>query len=231
MLMCTTKWSSQIYRVDEIVSSSENRSNEVAASVNNSPSVGIVDLIGAVKLPNKNKRNANVLAATTAWVIEENQPLTAVEKPSFRRMMSTIDPFYPKTTTKAVRNDISYLGIVSREALKRELKGKYFSLTTNHWTSPNDETYSCLTAHWIENGMMHRAVLTFEVFSGTTNGHALGEDFVRVFNLYEFDLKYVVAVVTDTTGNMNTFGEYLRQRGVKHLYCVDHVLHLNAKLA
>ncbi|KAL3763044.1 hypothetical protein ACHAW5_007333, partial [Stephanodiscus triporus] len=201
-----------LYRVDEIVSSSENRSNEVAASVNNSPSVGIVDLIGAVKLPNKNKRNANVLAATTAWVIEENQPLTAVEKPSFRRMMSTIDPFYPKTTTKAVRNDISYLGIVSWEALKRELKGKYFSLTTDHWTSPNDETYSCLTVHWIENGMMHRAVLTFEVFSGTTTGHALGEDFVRVFNLYEFDLKYVVAVVTDTTGNMNTFGEYLRQR-------------------
>jgi hypothetical protein len=35
--------------VDEIVSSSENRSNEVAASANNPPSVGIVDLIGAVK--------------------------------------------------------------------------------------------------------------------------------------------------------------------------------------
>ena len=145
--------------------------------------------------------------------------------------MSTIDPFCPKITIKAERNDISYLGIVSREALKRELKGKYFSLTTDHWTSPNDETYSCLTAHWIENGMMHRAVLTFEVFSGTTTGHALGEDFVRVFNLYEFDLKYVIAVVTDTTGNMNTFGQYLQQRGVKHLYCVNHVLHLNAKLA
>ena len=66
-----------LYPVDEIVSSSENRSNEVAASANNPPSVGIVDLIGAVKLPNKKKRIANVLPATTAWVIEENQLLTA----------------------------------------------------------------------------------------------------------------------------------------------------------
>jgi cysteine synthase len=43
----------------------------------------------------------------------------------------------------------------------------------------------------------------------------------------------MVAVVTaggDTTGNMNTFGKYLREKaGVTHLYCVNHVLHLNAK--
>ncbi|KAL3759277.1 hypothetical protein ACHAWU_002078 [Discostella pseudostelligera] len=218
----------QLFRAEE--DSSGNQS-AAAAKASSAPSAGIGELLGAVKLPNKVKRTENVLAATTAWVIEENQPLNSVEKPAFRRMLETIDPFCPKTTIKAVRNDISYLGLVSREALKRELKGKYFSLTTDHWTSPNDETYSCLTAHWIENGKMHQAVLTFEVFTGTTTGVALGEDFVRVFNMYEFDLKYVVAVVTDTTGNMNTFGEYLRQRGVKHLYCVDHVLHLNAKLA
>ena len=74
-------------------------------------------------------------------------------------------------------------------------------------------------------------MLVFEVFHGTMVGAVLGRDFVQVFELYEFELKYVVAVVTDTTGNMNTFGEYLSQRGVCHLYCVDHVLHLNAKLA
>ena len=35
----------------------------------------------------------------------------------------------------------------------------------------------------------------------------------------------------DTTGNMNTFGQSLRHKGVTHLYCVDHVLHLNTKHA
>jgi hypothetical protein len=78
---------------------------------------------------------------------------------------------------------------------------------------------------------MHRAVLAFEVFHGTTTGVELGKDFVRVFNEYGFDREFIVAVVTDTTGNMNTFGQSLRDVGVTHLYCVDHVLHLNAKHA
>jgi hypothetical protein len=90
---------------------------------------------------------------------------------------------------------------------------------------------SCLTAHWVESGRMHHAVLTFEVFCGSTTGVELGKHFQRVFDEYNFDLKFVVAIITDTTCNMNTFWEYLQQRGVAHLYCVDHVLHLNAKHA
>jgi hypothetical protein len=61
------------------------------------------------------------------------------------------------------------------------------------------------TVHWIESGKMCQAVLAFEVFHGTTAGVELGKDFERVFNEYTFVLKLIVAVVTDTTGNMNTF--------------------------
>jgi hypothetical protein len=75
------------------------------------------------------------------------------------------------------------------------------------------------------------AVLVFKVFHGTTTGIELGKDFERVFYVYGFNVEFIVAVVTDTTGNMNTFGEALRQKGVTHLYCVDHVLHLKAKHA
>lgn len=139
-------------------------SGSEATSTTAKKSEGIDNLLGAVKIPGKTKRVENVLAATTAWVIEENMPLNAVEKPAFRIMLKAIDHFCPTATTKGVRDDISYLGLVSREAIKRELNGKYFSLTTDHWTSPNDETYSCLTAHWIENGKMHRAVLTLKFF-------------------------------------------------------------------
>jgi hypothetical protein len=78
-------------------------------------------------------------------------------------------------------------------------------LSISEWTSPNDETYSCLTVYWIESAKMCLVVLVFEVFHGTTAGVELGKDFERVFNEYTFDLKLVVAVVTDNTGNMNTF--------------------------
>lgn len=134
-------------------------------------------------------------------------------------------------TAANIRDDIKELGGVVKEAVKRELTGKFFSVTTDHWTSPNNETYSCLTAHWIQDGLMKQCVLAFEVFHGTTAGSELGKDFVTKFEEYGFELSFVIAVVTDTTGNMNTFGEYLRQKNVTHLYCVDHNLHLTAKLA
>jgi hypothetical protein len=137
----------------------------------------------------------------------------------------------PMLSRENIQDDMKYLGTICRIAIQRELKGKYFSLATDHWISPNDETYSCLVVHWIESGKMCWAVLALKVFHGMTAGVELGKDFEWVFNEYTFDLKLIVAVVTDITENMDTFGKYLREKGVTHLYCVDHVLHLNAKHA
>jgi hypothetical protein len=138
---------------------------------------------------------------------------------------------FPDFDAKAIRKEVMLLGDVCKTAVKEELKGKYFAVTTDHWTSNNNESYACLTAHYIENGEMKRCVLAFDVFHGTTVGERLGEDFIEKFESFGFDLKYVIAVVMDTTGNMNTFGEHLARKGVVHLYCVDHNLQRTALLA
>ena len=72
-------------------------------------------------------------------------------------------------------------------------------------------------------------MLHFEHHMGRTKGTDLGRASSKIFDDYDFDLSYIVAVVTDTTGNMNTFGCYLQSKGVIHLYCVDHNLHLCAE--
>ena len=100
----------------------------------------------------------------------------------------------PIITRENVRDEVERLGAVCKESVKLALKGKFFSLTTDHWTSKNNETYSCLTAHYIEDGVMKHAVLTFEVFKGSTNGERLGEDFQEKFDAYGFELRYIVAV-------------------------------------
>jgi hypothetical protein len=102
-------------------------------------------------------------------------------------MIETIDSKCPVFSRENIQDDIQYLGMVCRRVIQRELREKYFSLTTDHWTSPIDETYSCLTAHWIENGKMCHSVLSFEVFHGTTTGVEVGKDFERVFTKYTFD--------------------------------------------
>ena len=88
-----------------------------------------------------------------------------------------------------------------------------------------------LTAHWIEGGKFKSSVLHFEHHRGRIKGTYLGREFSKIFDDYGFDLSYIVAVVTDTTGNMNTLGCYLQSKGVIHLYCVDHNIHICAKLA
>jgi hypothetical protein len=138
----------------------------------------------------------------------------------------------PILTYRDIREEVENLGNLCRDSIKKELKGKYFSVTTDHWTSNANENYSCLTAHWIgEEYVMRHAVLGFYLHEGRTRGEDIANLFVQDFERYNFDLSYVVAIVTDTTGNMNTFGQHLRSLGVIHLYCVDHNLHLCAKLA
>jgi len=177
------------------------------------------------------QRKQEVLEATVCWIVEENMPFNIVEKKSFRRMCTAIDPNAPKISLLAVRNEIKHLGDLCKQAIQKELFGRSFALTTDHWTSLNNETYGALTAHYVDDFRMKRCVLHFEVHHGTTTGDALFENLENFFESYQFDLTLVVSVTTDTTGNMNTFGRRLAERGVVHLYCVDHNLHLNAKLA
>lgn len=187
--------------------------------------------INAIPKKNVVERKRDMVEATACWVIEENVPFNMVEKKSFRRMCMTLSKEYQTITSDQVRNEIKSLGDVCKVAVKKELSGKYFALTTDHWTSKNNETYGCLTAHYVDNAQLKRCVLHFEVHHGTTTGEALFEQLLDVFKQYDFDLSFVTAVTTDTTGNMNTFGRRLQEKGVVHLYCVDHNLHLTCKLA
>ena len=207
--------------------------------VKHNPAKSISKQVGAVTKLSPAEYRQRLLQATVAWVVDTNQPFNAVEQPSFRQMMNIAankagftGVNVPTFSNKDIRLEVMTLGTICKEAVKQKLKGQRFAVTTDHWTSANDETYSCLTAHWIDKDWtMERCVLAFEVFHGSTSGELLGKDFKAKFDEYKFEPWQCLACVTDTTGNMNTFGVELRLIGVDHIYCVDHNLHLNAKLA
>jgi hypothetical protein len=90
----------------------------------------------------KAKMQARMLASTVAWVIEEKQPLNVVEKQAYRRMMEQASGGkFPDFDAKAIRKEVMLLGDICKTAVKEELKGKYFAVTTDHWTSNNNESY------------------------------------------------------------------------------------------
>jgi hypothetical protein len=184
-----------------------------------------------VKKSSREDTREKVLRSTVAWIMETNQPLVTAENLSFRRMMESVNTAAPKFHVRPIKAEIKALGFIAKKAVIKHMSKQYFSVTTDHWTSPNDETYSCLTAHWIEQGKLERSVLAFEVFHGSTRGVDLGKSFQQQFLEMDIDLKSIITVVTDTTGNMNTFGRYLQTINVHHLYCFDHNVQLTAKHA
>jgi len=68
-------------------------------------------------------------------------------------------------------------------ATQIEMKGREVTWTTDHWTGPNDETYSTVTAHFVhENSVLDSCCLDFKIFKGSKFGEAIYEGIQNVLS-------------------------------------------------
>ncbi len=171
----------------------------------------------------------------TNFVMAEGQPLSVVEKPSFRNMFKVFHRDADQITNvsaESVKDQILHLGKLAENAVKIELHKHLVSWTTDHWTGKDNATYQTITSHYIDSDwQLCSGMIDFKVFEGSTTGKLIYEDCKGVFDEYQLSLDKVKLGVTDTTASMGKFGEYLRVNGMAHAYCTDHVLQCNAVLA
>ena len=79
---------------------------------------------------------------------------------------------------------------------------------------------------------MQNRVLGCWLHEGDSESQTLQDDFLEeLFKKCKFQTANIVAVVSDTTSNMNKFGTLLEKLDIPHIYCTDHVLQLTAKNA
>jgi hypothetical protein len=65
-------------------------------------------------------------------------------------------------------------GRLTKEATQIEMEGQEVAWTTDHWTGPNDQTYSTVNMHFINaNWSNVSCILDIKVFKGTTTGEAV----------------------------------------------------------
>jgi hypothetical protein len=92
-----------------------------------------------------------------------------------------------------------------------------------------------MSAHWIDGEFnIHNKALGCWLHEGNLLGSTLRDKFLlNLFARYDFDKLNIIAVVSDTTGNMNKFGMKLQELvSIPHIYyCTDHVIQLTAKKA
>ena len=96
-----------------------------------------IEGLKAFENPNKRTKKDINKEAAVAWVVDEAVPFNSVEKKSFRQMISTLDSSTLVLTAINIRDEVDFKGSICKKAVERELKGHFFSFTTDHWTSVN----------------------------------------------------------------------------------------------
>jgi len=77
-------------------------------------------------------------------------PLSAGEYKSFKEMIRAVSKAVTPPDLKALKGILHSKKLELIEKIKVKVKGKYFSLTTNHWTSLANENYGAITLHFID---------------------------------------------------------------------------------
>jgi hypothetical protein len=172
--------------------------------------------------------------AVAKWIAADLQSMNVVESPRFRQMLQAFsDKEVPVFTHHTMLEKLMTLEEQIRKVASIALEGQWLAITVDHWTSRTKDNYTGMTAHWIDENMkLHSLRLGCFLHQGDSEAESLIDDFlVKLFVEAGFDKVNIIAVVSDTTGNMNKFGKLLESLQIHHIYCSDHVLQLTARQA
>lgn len=169
---------------------------------------------------------------TTHWILDSKQAFSEVEKDSFRKMISSHNKHAKVMSNKKVKTITTNIDHAIRKASIEAMQGQSVCVTLDHWTSRRKHNYTGITGHFIDDDFkLNSRTLGMFLHKGGTKGKELEKSFLDMHREeLKLDKAKLFAVTTDTTANMNKFGMLLEERGVTHVYCIDHVLQLTAKL-
>jgi len=114
------------------------------------------------------------------------------------------------------------------------IKGKYFSSTTDHWTSLANDNYGAITLHCIKEFELKTFILSCTKHENGASAEEMVNQLVHDMEIWGLEKDYFMAAVTDSASNMNAFGRTIegwRAKHLRHHYCVDHVFQLTAIIA
>lgn len=184
---------------------------------------------------NREEKEENIVQKTIEWICMDLQPLSTIESDYFRELMLVNNPEYKVLGRKGAIKRLYILEDEIRTFILEliQTNDPWFSVTVDHWTSIANQNYTGMTIHWIgEDGVLNNIQLGCWLHEGNSESETLIDDFVsKLFEKCQLTTAKISAVVSDTTANMNLFGELLEKQNIPHIYCTDHVIQCTAKMA
>jgi len=100
------------------------------------------------------------------------------------------------------------------------IKGKYFSLTTDHWTSLANENYGSVTLHFIKEFELKTFILSCTKNENGASAEEMVNQLVRDMYIWGLEKDYFMDAVTDSASNMNAFGRTIKGWHAKLTMCI-----------
>ena len=164
------------------------------------------------------------LSKLLRYVASELQPLTVVESPGFRQLVSTLDPRAPIPSRNYLR-DNTMIEYYQETSQVQELLGKAecHAITTDLWTSGASEDYLTITAPMISTNfdLLSFVLQTRNVTSERHTAENLNIEFEKA--LVEWDIKNPIVVSDNARNITNVFSKFLKW---DHMGCMAHTINL-----
>jgi hypothetical protein len=173
------------------------------------------------------------------WMIDSYQPLSAIQKDSFRKLTHCLNKKAPIVGEDKVRSLLSMKYFETQQDITNILKEKNVALTTNAWTSIAKEGYATSTLHFIEPLTWSLHYFSLGIFK--KDGTLTANDVVRYAeeHMKTFNVSYpqLTCIVTDTEATMIAAGCLFKEKSIEEggrtswHGCIDHELEFVTKLA
>ncbi|KAL4290133.1 hypothetical protein GQ457_14G014970 [Hibiscus cannabinus] len=178
--------------------------------------------------------------ALAKMVILDELPFSFVEREGFRMFCKIVIPDFIPPSHTSITRDCYALFIEKRRTLKNFFKNlsSRVCLTTDTWTSAQNLSYMCLTAHFIDDTWkLHKMIINFCPIAGHS-GELIGRAVEKC--LLEWGLKRILTVTVDNASSNDLAVKYLKQivnlwdgsvldAQFLHMRCAAHILNLVVK--
>lgn len=158
-------------------------------------------------------------------IVKEYHPFRIVEDVEFKKFVKLLCPGYNLPSRKTISTSlIPKLFISTKEKVQDKIKEAFaVCITTDGWTSLNNESFLAITAHWLnENTQLCSNLLGCVVFNQRHTAENLSNLLTQTFEEWNIQNKIVV-VVSDNAANITAA---IRLGGWRHLGCFAHSLNL-----
>ncbi|KAF8404185.1 hypothetical protein HHK36_009066 [Tetracentron sinense] len=154
------------------------------------------------------------------WIVKHEEPFNVVEHEYFQIFLGNLQPLFKLVSRNTIKSDVMKVYEEEREKLYSilDLLPSRISLTTDMWTSGQNDGYCCLTSHFInDDWQLQKKILSFVTVETPHTTETLSRVIREQVLKWNIDSKLCSITVDNASTNDAMFVEY----AYRQIYGVD----------